>query len=134
MADSWDEYIKRQQSGQAQQPVPQQADNPFFTSPLFGSMFGGRPQPQQQQGVIGPDSKGMYTPSLGQMPVGPATPINYGAMRGLLNSGVLRNGGQVAQPQPMPQMEAAPAPAPVQQKKQGLLDVIFGALSGGFNR
>jgi hypothetical protein len=97
MADAWDEYLKRQQ------PAPSKGG-------LFGSLFAGM---SGSSGGLQPNKQGMYTPSLmGRMPeAGPATPINYGAIRNLLNSGVLRNGGQVAQPPPAPAPEPVEAPA-----------------------
>lgn len=85
MADQWDEYLKRQQ--------------PTGGGSSFGSLK--------------PNKQGMYTPNLSMPQPGPATPINYGAIRNLLNSGVLRT-GQVAQPQPMPAVQPEPAPAPQQ--------------------
>jgi hypothetical protein len=100
MADPWDEYLRRQQ--------PTRTTGAGLSG-LFGSLFGGQPG-SGSTGGLQPNKQGMYTPSLmssGAMQPGPPTPINYGAIRGLLNSGVLRT-GTVAPPPPMP----APAPEP----------------------
>jgi hypothetical protein len=112
MADAWDEYFRRQQ-----EPArPQATMSPNISGSLpsiFGSLFSFRkssaPQPS---GGLTPNKQGLYTPSLmGQMPQpGPATPINYPAIRNLLNSGVLRTG--TVAPMPAPAPEPAPAPAP----------------------
>lgn len=109
MADAWDEYIKRQQSAPAQ-TVSTAPSNPL--SILFGALGGLIPgMGSSSQGAIRPDLRGMYTPSVGEMPVGPPTPINYGAMKSLLNSGVLRAPG-VPMPTPAPQPAPTPTPAP----------------------
>lgn len=112
MADAWDTYIQKQQSAG---PQPSAAPNPFASIPIFGALFGAL---GKTQGVIGPDKKtGLYSPSIGPMPVGPPTPINYGAIRNLLSSGALRT-GQVPDYQPPP--PAAPAPqAPAPKKSPG---------------
>jgi hypothetical protein len=97
MADAWDEYLRRQQP-----------TTPRSGMGLFGSLFGGAPQ--GGVGGIQPNKQGMYSPSLMPMPVGPATPINYGAIRSLLNSGVLRTG--TVAPPPVAAPEPVPAPEP----------------------
>lgn len=96
MADEWDTYLKRQQSeGSSTHTV---GSNPFASIPLLGALFGSM---GGTSSGIRPNKQGLYTPSLGEMPVGPPTPINYGAIRNLLNSGVLRT-GQVNPAQPEP--------------------------------
>jgi hypothetical protein len=101
MADAWDEYLKRAQSG----------------GDVFGSLSGG----------LTPNKQGLYTPGLRMPPVGPATPINYGAIRNLLSSGVLRT-GQVAAPEPAALAAPEPAAPPQRSNPLALLFSLFGGL------
>jgi hypothetical protein len=136
MADAWDEYIKKQQSGETSQPVQQAQPKYLWDAPMLGGMFGmfggsagSGGSKFSNSNSIKPDARGLYTPSIGEMPVGPPSPIDYGRIRNLLNSGVLKTGEMA----PMP--ATAPAPAPSQPSQQptdflgGLLGRIFG-LSG----
>jgi hypothetical protein len=123
MADAWDTYIQRQQSGAGSSGGGQ--PNPLSNIPIFGALFSALGM--GSSGGIKPDGRGMYTPSVGQMPVGPPTPINYGAIRSLLNSGALRT-GQVNMAQPMPAPEPVADPAP-QKPKHPLASLL--SLFGG---
>ena len=119
MADAWDEYIRRVQ-GNGSSQTPQSSDNPLSgLLSMFGSLGSG-------SGGIRPDSRGMYTPSIGQMPVGPPTPINYGGIRALLNSGVLRTGNVPAPVTPPPETAEPSAPAPQANPLANLLRILGG--------
>ena len=115
--DAWDTYLKRQQ-----QPAPRPG------SSLFGLLSAGT----GGTGGIRPDKRGMYTPSLmGQMgQPGPATPINYQAIRNLLSSGVLR-GGSGAPVAPTPAQPAPElTPLPQGETPQNPLARLFSVFGG----
>jgi hypothetical protein len=116
MADAWDEYLKHQQS-----PAPGAARS---GGRMFGALFGGT----APGGGIQPNGQGLYTPGImGQAQPGPATPINYAAIRNLLNSGVLRT-GTVAAPSAS---IAAPAAEPtVTGPQNGGLARLFSIFGG----
>ena len=117
MPDAWDTYIRRQQD---EAPPPPAPFNPFTSvlGRLFGNLGGG-----QQPGQLSADKRGLFTPSMLPMPVGPATPVDYGRMRHLLNSGVLQTGQIQPYVPPAPEPEAVPPPAP---RRSGLLSFLFG--------
>ena len=110
---NWDEYIRHQQSTPLQTPSED-------GGALFGALFGGlspKKTTSKLPGHVGAD----------QMPVGPATPINYGAIRSLLNSGVLRGGTPAVAP-PVDPVTADPAPQ--QRERNPLQELISGILGG----
>jgi hypothetical protein len=129
MPDAWDTYIHRQQSQGPTTSSPGMA-NPFEGVPFFRNIWGalgldggsGGSGP----GALKPNKQGLYSPSMMPMPVGPPTPINYGAIRSLLNSGAMRT-GQVNAPQPMPAPVEEPAPA---QKPKSPLASLLSLFSG----
>jgi hypothetical protein len=127
MADQWDAYIQGIQNG-VPQPVAPKPKN--FVEQLLGTLLG-----TAGNGKVGvgqaptPNKQGLYTPSLAMANAGPPTPINYAAIKNLLNSGVMKT-GQVAPMPPQPVQEAPPPPAAPAPKK-GPLDMLFGALFGG---
>lgn len=130
--DPWEEYIRTVQSGgQVQQQQPQQTAPGGLLGILFG--LGNKNQTPTGAGpgqVPKPNKQGMYTPGLQMAAAGPTTPINYSAIKHLLNSGVMQT-GKVA-PMPEPVVEQAPAPTPVPKPEGGgnpfanILSALFG--------
>lgn len=103
MADAWDEYIRQIQSGGTQQQPSSQGG---VLGALFSALMSkGNPSGAGPGEVPVANKKGMYTPGLDMAAAGPSTPINYSAIRGLLNSGVMQSGK-------VPPMQMQPAPAP----------------------
>lgn len=133
MASAWDQHIADVQAGRTQTAQPQQTNQGGIFGALLGGLLSGSKKGDPAPGTIGPNKKGMWTPSVGALPVGPATPINYQAIGKLLNSGALR-GETVAQPQAPVPLPAAPTPVQQPARKPNLLELIFGNLGGGFNR
>jgi hypothetical protein len=106
--DQWDEYIRRMQENQPAPTSDSSSSIPFAS--LFSLLSG---TGQSGSSGIQPNAQGMYTPSAmanGAMQPGPPTPINYAAIRNLLNSGVLRTGSVTPMPAPTPTPVPAPAP------------------------
>jgi hypothetical protein len=120
MADQWDTYITRAQSDDS----TLQPRNPFADIPILGALFGALGGRSSSSGGLQPNKQGLYTPSMLPMPVGPSTPVNYGRIRSLLNSGVLQS-GVVPDYVPPP---AEPAPTPEPKKRGGLLSFLFGGM------
>lgn len=130
--DNWDEYLRSIQSGTSA-PVTQPAQSGGFLSQLLGNLLN-RGQSNSQNGapvggVPKPNGQGMYTPGMMMASAGPSTPINYSAIKSLLNSGVLKPGGQQPQAPEAPSEPATPEPAAA--PKQNPLDMLFSSIFGG---
>lgn len=130
MSDAWDEYLARQRAGQPATMQPTGQSQPFSFASLFnrGAAAGNVPP----GGVPRPNAQGLYTPSLALQPAGPPAPIDYGRMRAILNSGVMRTGEMPdAAMQPNGgQPDAPPAPAPAPAKKTGWEALLAGLFGG----
>jgi hypothetical protein len=131
MADAWDDYIKNIQNGGQQPAAPAQPQQGGFLGMLLSNIL----KPAQGGGNVGvggvptPNKQGMYTPSLNMAAAGPSTPINYAAIKNLLNSGVMQTGKVPPQPLPMAP-PAPPPPTPAPEAKKGPLDMLFSFLLG----
>lgn len=129
--DNWDEYIRGIQSGTSK-PVTQPQQSGGFLQQLLGSLL---KAPSQGTGLAGPgqvpkpNGQGLYTPGMALAPAGPSTPINYAAIKNLLNSGVLKPEGQQPQAPATPNDPSTPEPAAAPKKNP--LDMLFSSLFGG---
>lgn len=127
MADPWTDYLASQSQPQAAPAGPQQGG---FLGMLLNSLMkrGGQQGGAGPGQVPRPDFQGMYTPGVNMAAAGPPTPINYGAIKSMLNTGVLRDPATAAPPPVAP----APAPAPVAPpKEKNPLGDFLGSLLGG---
>lgn len=120
MSDAWDVYLRNQQN-------PQQPQKRSMGIPLLDMLLGRSGQGGAGPGQVPkPNWQGMYTPGVDMAAAGPPTPINYSAIRNMLNSGVMQTGQVPPTPQP-----AAPPPAPPPAPKDdnpfaAILSSIFG--------
>lgn len=128
MADNWDAYIQSVQNGV--QPTTASKPQGSFLQQLFASLLNKNTGQGAGPGQVPKaNGQGLYTPGLNMAPAGPSTPINYAAIKNLLNSGVLKTGTVPTPPQEptVPMQEAAP-----EQPKKSPLDMLFSSIFGGF--
>lgn len=105
---SWQDYLDRIKNGPAPQYSPpsnaQQPQGPGTAAGFSGGSSGSGGISSPFSGIMSGKGGGHVTSQL------PATPIDYGRMSSILNSGVLE-GGHAPTSADIPPQQAAPAPA-----------------------
>lgn len=126
MTDAWGTYLQQQANPQ---PVQKQTTGNPFLDLLLGRTSGGGGGAGPGQ-VPRPNGQGLYTPGINMAGAGPPTPINYAAIRNMLNSGVMQTGKVPPMPTPAPAAAPPPAAPPQASSFENVLSSLFGGLLG----